>query len=176
MRNVRNPFEYGGVVSGDAFCNRQKELADLLRAIENAEKLFVFSERRYGKTSLVRAALGKAPRRNFISTYVDLWPTDSEVTFVAAVARAITESMSSSVEKLLDTAKKFLSSLSPSVTVDAEGKPTLAFGLAKHARIAPVLEEVLETPAKIASKSHFAVLTTPVRDMKSSLTGTNSST
>src|SRR6266566_2684023 len=63
---MRNPFEYGGVVSGEAFCNRQKELADLRRAMENAEKLFVFSERRYGKTSLVRAATAKhrwcAPR------------------------------------------------------------------------------------------------------------------
>ena len=48
---MRNPFEYGGVVSGEAFCNREQELGDLLRAIENAEKLFVFSERRYGKTS-----------------------------------------------------------------------------------------------------------------------------
>jgi hypothetical protein len=38
MRNLRNPFEYGGVVSGDAFCDRQKELSDLLRAMENAEK------------------------------------------------------------------------------------------------------------------------------------------
>ncbi|TMP97725.1 MAG: hypothetical protein E6L07_01970 [Verrucomicrobia bacterium] len=56
---MRNPFEYGGVVSGEAFCNRQKELADLRRAMENAEKLFVFSERRYGKTSLVHGALGK---------------------------------------------------------------------------------------------------------------------
>jgi hypothetical protein len=33
---MRNPFEYGGVVSGEAFCNREKELADLLRAMENA--------------------------------------------------------------------------------------------------------------------------------------------
>jgi hypothetical protein len=139
------------VVSGAAFCNRQKELADLRRAIENAEKMFVFSERRYGKTSLVRALLGKLPRKNVVSAYVDLWPTDSEATFVAAVARAITESMSSSIEKALETAKKFFGNLSPSVTVDEEGKPTLAFGLAKHARIEPVLEEVLDTPAKIAA-------------------------
>jgi uncharacterized protein len=152
LRNLKNPFEYGGVVSGDAFCNRQKELADLRRAMENAEKLFVFSERRYGKTSLARAALGKLPRKNFISAYVDLWPTDSEATFVAAVARAITESLSSSTEKLIETAKKFFGSLSPSVTLDDEGKPILAFGLAKHARIEPVLEEVLETPAKIGSR------------------------
>ena len=97
---MKNPFEYGGVVSGDAFCNRRKELAEMLRAMKNAEKLFVLSERRYGKTSLFRAALDKLPRREFISAYVDLWPTDSETTFVAAVAKAITESMSSSTEKL----------------------------------------------------------------------------
>ena len=60
---MKNPFEYGGVVSGGAFCNREKELADLVRAMENAEKLFVFSERRYGKTSLVRAALAKLPKK-----------------------------------------------------------------------------------------------------------------
>ena len=150
---MKNPFEYGGVVSGEAFCNRKQELADLLRAMQNAEKLFVFSERRYGKTSLVRAALRKLPRKNFISAYVDLWPTDSEATFVAAVARAITESMSSSVGKLMETAKKFFGNLSPSITVDEEGKPTLTFGLAKHARIEPIMEEVLETPARIGSKS-----------------------
>jgi hypothetical protein len=40
---MRNPFEYGGVVSGEAFCNRQQEIADLVRAMENAQKLFVFS-------------------------------------------------------------------------------------------------------------------------------------
>ena len=43
---MRNPFEYGGVVSGEAFCNRDKETSDLVRAMENGEKLFVFSERR----------------------------------------------------------------------------------------------------------------------------------
>jgi AAA+ ATPase superfamily predicted ATPase len=150
---VRNPFEYGGVVSGDAFCNRKQELADLRRAMENAEKLFVFSERRYGKTSLVRAALDKLPRKNFVSAYVDLWPTDSEATFVAAVARAIAESMSSSVEKALETAKKFFGNLSPSITADEDGKPSLTFGLAKHARIEPILEEVLDTPARIAAKN-----------------------
>lgn len=150
---MKNPFEYGGVVSGEAFCNRQKELADLRRAIENAEKLFVFSERRYGKTSLVRAALERLPRKNFVSAYVDLWPTDSEVTFVAAVARAIAESMSTSADKALETAKRFFSSLSPSVTLDEEGKPSLTFGMAKHAKIEPALEEVLETPARIAGKN-----------------------
>ena len=43
---MKNPFEYGGVVSGEAFRNRKQELADLLRAMQNAEKFFVFSIQR----------------------------------------------------------------------------------------------------------------------------------
>jgi hypothetical protein len=38
---MKNPFEDGGVVSGTALCNREKEVTDLLRAMENNEKLFV---------------------------------------------------------------------------------------------------------------------------------------
>jgi hypothetical protein len=149
---MKNPFQYGGVVTGDAFCNREKEVHDLVRAMENAEKLFVFSERRYRKTSLVRTAVGKLPRKNFLCAYVDLWPTDSEATFVTALAKAITESMSTSVRKVLETAKKFFGALSPSVTVDEEGKPVLSFGLDRSARVGPALAEVLETPARIAAK------------------------
>ena len=152
LRNMKNPFEYGGVVSGSAFCNREKEVADLLRAMENNEKLFVFSERRYGKTSLVHTALGKLPKKGYVWAYVDLWPTDSEATFVTAVAKAIAESMSTSVDKVLETAKKFFGSLAPSITVDEDDKPVLTFGIGKHGQLGPALDEVLETPAKIAAK------------------------
>jgi hypothetical protein len=43
VRNMKNPFQYGGVVRGDAFCNRKKEVEDLLRAMENIRKLGVRS-------------------------------------------------------------------------------------------------------------------------------------
>jgi len=155
---MKNPFEYGGVVSGNAFCDREKEVTDLLRAIENNEKLFVFSERRYGKTSLVRTALGKLAKKGCLSAYVALWPTDSEATFITATAKAITESTSTSVDKVLDTAKRFFGSLTPSVTIDEEGKPTLTFGINKQASLGPALDEVLETPAKIAAKGKLNVV------------------
>ena len=73
-----------------------------------------------------------------------LYIIDGEATFVTTVAKAITESMSTSVGKVLETAKKFFGSLSPSVTMDEEGKPALTFGLGKHARVGPALDEVLE--------------------------------
>ena len=149
---MKNPFEYGGVVTGDAFCNREAEKTDLLKAIRNDEKLFVFSERRFGKTSLVRSVIAKLPHKDTVSAYVDLWPTDDEANFVTALAKAITSSMTTSVEKLLTTAKELFSSLVPTITLNDEGKPELSFGFSRNVKIDQAIEEVLETADRIANK------------------------
>src|SRR5438034_1285043 len=151
MRNTRNPFEYGGVVSGDKFCNRQKEKADLRKAIRNREKLFVFSERRFGKTSLIKSVLARLPKKQTVAAYVDLWPTESEAAFVTALAKAIAESMTTSAQKLLQIAKQFFGSLAPTVTVNEEGRPEIGFGVTRRAHLSAALDEVLDTPAKIAA-------------------------
>ncbi len=36
-------LQYGSAVVGDAFCNRRTELRDPHRAVENGEKMFVYS-------------------------------------------------------------------------------------------------------------------------------------
>jgi len=151
MRNMKNPFQYGGIVSGAAFCNRKTEMADLLRAMENHEKLFIFSERRYGKTSLIQNALTKLPKQQYRCAYVDLWPTDGEASFAAALAKAITESMSPSPMKLLKTAQSFFGRLTPTLTTDEDGKPTISFATRKGAIPGPELDEVLDAPARIAA-------------------------
>ena len=69
---MRNPFQYGGVVSGESFCNRTQEAVDLRRSVENAEKLFVYSERRLGKTSLIRKVLADLPEQEYLTVYIDL--------------------------------------------------------------------------------------------------------
>jgi hypothetical protein len=132
---MKNPFEYGGVVSGHAFCNRDADKNDLLRGIRNNEKLFVFSERRFGKTSLVLSVIAKLPQKHTVSAYVDLWPTDDEPSFVAALAKAVTSSMSTSAEKMLTTAKALFSSLVPTMTLNDDGKPELSFGFSKNVKI-----------------------------------------
>jgi AAA+ ATPase superfamily predicted ATPase len=114
---MRNPFHYGGVVSGESFCNRTRELADLRRSVENAEKLFVYSERRMGKTSLIRKVLSELPKDEYLTVYIDLWPTDGETSFVLTCAKAFSEAMASNTDKLLHTAKTFFSRLVPSVMV-----------------------------------------------------------
>jgi hypothetical protein len=155
---MKNPFEYGGVVTGDAFCNREIEKADLVKAIRNDEKLFLFSERRFGKTSLVRSVTAKLPKKDTVSAFVDLWPTDDEASFVTALAKAITSSMSTSAEKLLNVGKELFSSLVPTLSINDEGKPELSFGLNRNVKIDHALDEVLETPARLANKKQAIIV------------------
>ena len=147
---MRNPFRYGGVVEDEAFCNRKQELADLLRAMENGEKLFVHAERRMGKTSLVQRALGQLNAKYARAIYVDLWPTEGELSFTTATAKAIVEATATRVDQLLEVAKRFFSRLAPNVTLDDEGKPQINFGVRQAEDALPQLEEVLSVPAKLA--------------------------
>jgi len=147
-----NPFQYGNVVVGEAFCNRRAELRDLQRAAENGAKMFVYSERRLGKTSLVRTVLNSLPPKRFIGIYVDLWPTDSEGSFAAAAARAISQAVASTSSKMLETAKRLFTRLVPSITLDDEGQPNLTFGTATPRKSELELEEVLQAPAVLAAR------------------------
>ena len=149
---MRNPFQYGGVVSGDSFCNRTQETAQLKRSVENAEKLFVYSERRLGKTSLIRKVLRELPEEDYLTVYIDLWPTDGETSFVLACAKAFSEAMATNADKLLHTAKTFFSRLVPSVSASDDGKPVISFGFDQKRPDVPLLEEVLAMPAKAAEK------------------------
>ena len=158
VRNMSNPFQYGGIVEGGAFCNRKKELADLRAAMESGEKLFLYSERRLGKTSLVQTALRGLPKARYAAAYVDLWPTDGEKSFAAATAEAITASMSSTAGQLLEFATQFFGLFAPSVTTDSEGKPKVTFSFSVGGRPGPEIEEALAAPAKIAARGKRKVV------------------
>jgi len=149
---MKNPFEYGGVVTGEAFCNRRKELNDLCRAMENSEKLFVFSERRFGKTSLALRSLRKLPQKNFITAYVDLWPTDGETSFATTMARGLTQALANTPRMILEVSRNLFGRLSPTIITDEQGTPTVRFEFNKSRPDPPELEEVLSSPARIAQK------------------------
>ena len=154
-----NPFSYGGVVSGEDFCNRRQELQDIARAMQNGERLFVYADRRMGKTSLVRKAAATLPKAGYISVYVDLWATDGETAFTATYARAIAQALETKGSKMLEAAKNFFSSLQPVLTLNSQGKPEVTF------RMHPAdddhdLLEVLQAPEEIArkKKKHVVII------------------
>ena len=155
---MMNPFRYGGVVDKDAFCNRATELRDLSRAMQQDERLFVYSERRLGKTSLVRLAMSELPHPETVPVYVDLWPTDGEASFIQATARALTEAFETSAERMLQLAGSFFRRLAPVVSVDDQGHPQIRFELREFKERDQPIEEVLSAPARIAEKRNCRVV------------------
>jgi len=150
---MHNPFEYGGVVGRKSFCNRKKELADIDRVLRNSEKLFIYAERRLGKTSLIKIALNKLQKDEFISVYVDLWPTNQEGDLALALAKAVAEASASTLERVQEFAKHFFSAFRPSAKFDEEGNPQIVFGVSPHALAQPSLDDVLNSLPIIAAKA-----------------------
>lgn len=152
MTETVNPFRYGGLVTSEDFCNRERELRDLRRAAANCERLFLYGERRMGKTSLVMKVLSGLSRRTYLSAYVDLWPTDDASSFAAALAKALSEAGVSRAEKAFETAKSFFSNLKPALTLDQAGNPSLQFGVEPYAIEEPDLVNAIKASQDLAVK------------------------
>ena len=64
-----NPFSFDSIASGENFCNRQGEINELLGEIRASHNVVVFSQRRYGKTSLILEVLKSAKNEGYLTIY-----------------------------------------------------------------------------------------------------------
>jgi hypothetical protein len=71
---------------------------------------------------------------------------------VTVTAKAIAESMGGTAEQVLRAARDFFGQLTPSVTLDEEGKPKVTFGVSRTSSASPELEQVLAAPGEIAAR------------------------
>ena len=71
---------------------------------------------------------------------------------MTVTAKAVAESMGSTAEQVLKAAKEFFGQLTPSVTIDEEGKPKVTFGVSRTSPASLELEQVLAAPAEIAAR------------------------
>lgn len=140
----RNPFIYGVEASGDAFWDREDERRELKRDVGNCQNVVIFSKRRLGKTSLVKEVLRSLSEREFITAYVDLYPTTSVEDFASRYATAVAHAVRGPVDKALIEIKNLLRSFTPALTVDDEGKPVFTLDFGRKAKEDVLLEEVLE--------------------------------
>ena len=100
---MNNPFVYGEVVPGEAFVDREVELDRLVTDLTSAQKVFLISPRRYGKSSLIRQALATLARRGALTVEVTVSSYSSYVSFLEGYARAL-----ASVETRWERARTWL--------------------------------------------------------------------
>jgi hypothetical protein len=117
---MENPFKYGGIVRGPYFADRKIELAELAREMENLNRVFLVSPRRYGKTCLLANLLDRIERQNYAVAYLDLNAYPELRSLAAAYTQLTSRALESSTDKLL---KIFagLQRLRPKVSVGPDG-------------------------------------------------------
>jgi hypothetical protein len=118
-----NPFVYGEVVPAWAFVDRETELDRLARDLLAGQKVFLISPRRYGKSSLVRRALGAVSRGGALTVEVTVSSYSSYLSFLEGYARALV-----SVEARLDRARTWVRDLLSAVRPEVRVEPTAESG------------------------------------------------
>jgi uncharacterized protein len=126
--------------------------------MDSAERVFVYSERRMGKTSLIMNLRKLLDQKSYVLAYVDLFATESEESFATATAKALTNALESKTDRVLTVAKRLFSRFTPSLSVDEEGKPQLTLGMSRNLEVKESIEEVLRAPAKIAAETARKVI------------------
>jgi hypothetical protein len=159
---VQNPFVYGEVVPGDAFTDREVELARLVGDLAAGQKVFLISPRRYGKSSLVRQALAALVRRGALTVEVTVSSYSSYLAFLEGYARAL-----ASVETRWERARNWLTgaitSTRPEIRYDAEspgpGRFAVAFPLVHTDRdVSRLANEIYALPGRLAAERKRAIV------------------
>jgi hypothetical protein len=156
-----NPFIYGEIAPGDAFTDRETELERLVTDLADAQKVFLISPRRYGKSSLIRQALAALSRRGALTVDVTVSSHSSYLSFLEGYARAL-----ATVETRLQRAREWLSSAlsaaRPEFRVDARatsGSLSVAFPTVHSARdVAKLANDIFALPGKLATERKRTVI------------------
>ncbi|VEN74949.1 conserved hypothetical protein [Candidatus Desulfarcum epimagneticum] len=117
---MKNPFAYSHYVTGDSFCNRKKELSEIMKYIEGSQNAILYSHRRYGKSSLIRQAFRqiRETKMDIGTVYVELYGATSEKDFILSSFHALTR-LESSLERLV----KFFSQAAKNIRLNLSVDP-----------------------------------------------------
>jgi hypothetical protein len=149
----KNPFTYGDLVADEAFTDREDELAQLTSDLRNGQNVALIAPRRYGKSSLVKAALSRLLAERILVIEVDLMTTPTKERFAAKLAKTIHDDVATSLMKAKE-ALRFVNTLRvvPSVTFDLDGSVRFSFSASRSSGdIDATIERLLELPAELAA-------------------------
>lgn len=130
----------------------------MCRDVENSQNVIIFSQRRLGKTSLIKEVFNACKKKRILTIYVDLYAVLTKEDFVNIYAKAVAEAALGNIEKKIKSAAQFFLKIRPTFSVDQEGRMSYSININKK-EIMPSLEDVLESVKRYAdSKKRKAVV------------------
>lgn len=151
---MENPFSFSGVVDDPAFCNRQKEQAELKKLIRSSQNVLLYSHRRFGKTSLILKVFSQLKTATPI--YVDLYGTTSIPEFISAFMTGISAT-EPKTKRLLKLVRETITSFTANVGLDpVSGLPTISPQLNPGQNTASI-EEVFKLAEAVSTRKKIAI-------------------
>jgi AAA+ ATPase superfamily predicted ATPase len=152
---MRNPFITERALGAADLVNRQEELRRVKTSIEQGGKLFVIGPRRFGKTSILRAARDELATEKIGILMLNVQGyTSIEELVRGIIAGAAT--LSGNLTTGVKAVKKFFGRFNPSITINPDGTVTASLGLKppeEKGGQAPLLIDALDRLEKLAEAS-----------------------
>ena len=150
-KHIKNPFEFGKIVGGGQFCNRTHELNEIRSYMLDSYSFWLYSPRRYGKSSLIHKAF--AETKGVITIYFDLYNVRSLDDFCKKYAALLAKHLFSwdqEVRDLLKTFTRYFKDLYPKVSFGTDGLPMFSLEKSNITHQLDV-ETILNIPKQINS-------------------------
>lgn len=144
-------------VEGEHFTDREQETKRLRLNFENGVNSILISPRRMGKTSLVKKVKALTEGPQLIVVYMDIYKCRTAYDFYERYASAIIQATTGKIEKMIESAKEFIVSVTPRIIYSPEPNTdfSLSLGLSPKANTP---EEILDLPERIARKKGVQIV------------------
>lgn len=123
------PFQYGTIATKENFVDRVEDRAQLKNFLSSHINVMLISPRRWGKSSLVRAAMEELQNedRTIRVCYIDAFSIASESEFYRTFASQVISCTSTKMERRIQDAKKFLTGVVPQIVIKDDVTNFMAF-------------------------------------------------
>jgi hypothetical protein len=113
---MENPFQFGRELGIQELVDRQEEVAEVQRTIRQGGKLFLIGPRRYGKTSILKAAEDDLLEQGAVILRYNAESYPTLDLLVAALVADAAKQLKGGVERAGEQIKKFFARLRPEVS------------------------------------------------------------
>ena len=154
---TENPFVFGKAAEGTFFTDRAEDAKRLSANLTHGINTILISPRRWGKTSLVKKVIAEIDRPDVKPVFIDIFQCKSEYEFYHAFATAVIKQTSSKLDEWVETARTFLSNISPKFSFGSD--PMNDFSLSFEWNPKDETEtDILQLPEKIAQKKNMRLV------------------
>lgn len=140
---MNNPFVTSGYAGAEYFCDREQETDAIVSLLTNGNNVALISQRRYGKTDLVKHCFAQPKiARKYHTFVIDIYATNSLSDFVNCLGRCVLDTLKPRGRKVWERFLGLLKSVRTGISYDANGTPSWTVELGELANPDITLEEI----------------------------------